>query len=312
MREGVFLVSTASHGGVMVRRNAADFLSPEARKVAINERNYLCYEGGCDEAVVVRELLDKKLWVLPERMGDKARYEDSIDQSLQRWRPEYWQARQKAVQAISEAVMPDARRDIIFRDHNYKEAFRIKDGDSIKITVAYDGEEIVRKCRFLDEYHMNVGSSCYHMDEFMEKMKKVGNTYEQIPGQAPMLDIVVAEPGKAAIEAVIPLSHAALRELVGGEPEIASKDKFTAVIRGANGNGTVAAFGINGDSLTSLHPYDAQKHRRELAAELPPVKESKPPSLSERLEAGRIKAAEHNAARAAPAITGRKAAVEVS
>jgi len=93
--DGVFLVSTASHGGVMVRKNAAGFLSQEARSIALNERNYLCFEEDCDEAVVIRELLDKKLWRLPDRISDKAGYKDAIDRSLMQWHPDYWEYRKQ-------------------------------------------------------------------------------------------------------------------------------------------------------------------------------------------------------------------------
>ena len=97
MIDGVFLVSTASHGGIMVRKNAAAFLSPVAREIALNERNYLCFEEDCDEAIVMRELLDKRLWELPDRITDKAGYADAIDRSLVKWHPEYWDNRQKAI-----------------------------------------------------------------------------------------------------------------------------------------------------------------------------------------------------------------------
>ncbi|MCL2516934.1 MAG: hypothetical protein FWF15_00080 [Oscillospiraceae bacterium] len=191
-----------------------------------------------------------------------------------------------------EPKMKDVRRDIIFRDEDYKEKFRIKDGDSIKITVAYDGEELIRKCRWLDEAHMNVGSTCYHMDEFMEKQMRIGNKYESIPDQEPKLDVVVAEPGKPPRDAVIPMTSAALREITGGEPEIIGKDKYSASVEGKNGNGTVVICGISENYLTSLHPYVAQTKKHELAA----AQENFKPTLADRLESGKAKAAEHNSA----------------
>ena len=96
MREGVFLVSTASHGGIMVRPGAADFLTADAIKHgAFHENNCYCFEEDCCESIVIRELLDRKLWAIPDRITDKAGYEDSINRSLQQWQPEYWEARQK-------------------------------------------------------------------------------------------------------------------------------------------------------------------------------------------------------------------------
>ena len=169
--------------------------------------------------------------------------------------------------------MTDARKDIIFRDEDYKVKFKIKDGDSIKITSGYDGEVLIRKCRFLDETHLNVGSTCYHVDEFMERMTRVGNKYEPIPNQEPKLDILISEPGKPPRDTEIPMRLDAIRELIGGEPEIIGNDKFSAIVKGANGNGVILVCGIKGDDLTSLHPYDAQTQKRELPARVAAIEE---------------------------------------
>jgi len=296
--DGVFLVSTASHGGVMVRKNAFDFLSSEARKIALNERNYLCFEEDCDEAVVIRELLDKKLWDLPNRITDKAGYEDSINRSLVRWHPEYWETRQKTLPAQptsagTELDMPDARKDIIFRDADYKEMFRIKDGDNIKITVAYDGEELIRKCRWIDEAHMNVGSTPYHMDEFMEKLTRVGNKFEPIPGQEPKIDVVIVELDGKPYDATIPMKYGALRSILGSEPKITQQDKSSAVLEGKSGNGSVIVCGVSDGNITSLHPYVAQTRKRDLAARAALSEDRSAQSLAGRLEAGKVKAAAH-------------------
>lgn len=308
--EGVFSVSTAGHGGIMVRYAASEFLSSAALKCGFRENRSFCFEEDCTAQVVIRELLDKKLWQIPDRISDKAKYEDNINRSLMNWQPEYWEARQKSISVQTpkrkeQAMMTDARKNIVFRDENYKEKFRIKDGENIKITVAYDGEEIIRKCRWLDEAHMNVGSTCYHMDEFMERQTSVGNKYEPILGQEPKLDVVIAEPGKPPRDAEIPLDTAALHKIIGGEPEFINKDKFSAVIQGTGGNGTIVVCGVNGDHLTSLHPYVAQTQKRELAARVPAAEEKKP-TLADRLEAGKAKAAAHNTERQPPDTAHKK------
>jgi len=95
MTDGVFLVSTAGHGGIMVRKSAADFLSSDARKIGANQRNYLCFEIGCAEHIVMRELLDKKLWQFPDRVAGESKLEETINCSLQQRHPAYWDARQK-------------------------------------------------------------------------------------------------------------------------------------------------------------------------------------------------------------------------
>jgi hypothetical protein len=194
-------------------------------------------------------------------------------------------------------LLIDARKDIIFRDEHYKEKFRIKDGDSIKITVAYDGEELIRKCRFLDEAYMNVGSTCYHMDEFMEKQTQVGNKYEPVPNPEPKLDIIYAEPGLPVQDMEIPISLTALRELLGGQLEITPLDKSTAIVRGRHGNGSIAVLGLDGDNLTSLHPYKAQMYKHGLAKRARAAAEKKP-SIQEQLSDARKAVAELNQAAA--------------
>ena len=91
---GVFLVSTASHGGTMVASDMAAALSPAARKCGYKQGGYLCFEEDCQESVVLRELLDKKLWTIPDRVKDKAAFEENINKSIREHNPDYWRARQ--------------------------------------------------------------------------------------------------------------------------------------------------------------------------------------------------------------------------
>lgn len=94
---GVDLVSTAGHGGARVTREASIFLSPAARKCCIRERGCLWFEEDCDEAVVLRELMDKKLWSPPaDKVKDPVAFEEGINKSLQTYHPTYWAAREKA------------------------------------------------------------------------------------------------------------------------------------------------------------------------------------------------------------------------
>lgn len=95
---GVFMVTTSSHGGIMVARDVESLLSPAARKLGLRRGGYLCYEEDCDEAVVLRELLDKSLWDIPERVQDKTKFESSIDETLQLYHPEYWRSRERGLQ----------------------------------------------------------------------------------------------------------------------------------------------------------------------------------------------------------------------
>lgn len=71
-----------------------------------------------------------------------------------------------------------AERGIRFITPNYKEIFRIPDGDKIRITRS-DGTFIDRTCRYIDDYHVEVGNgwdSLFHICQFAEQMERCGNT----------------------------------------------------------------------------------------------------------------------------------------
>ena len=105
---GVFMVSTASHGGTMVAKEVAAILSPAARKCGFQQRGYLCYEEDSQESVVLRELLDKKLWKVPDRIRDKAAFEENINQSIREYNPEYCRSRQRGQEAARPAPAREA------------------------------------------------------------------------------------------------------------------------------------------------------------------------------------------------------------
>ena len=58
--------------------------------------------------------------------------------------------------------MEKASRGIRFITPDYKEKFKIPDGDKIRITLS-DGEQLDRTCRYIDDYHLEVGSNLYHI-----------------------------------------------------------------------------------------------------------------------------------------------------
>ena len=70
--------------------------------------------------------------------------------------------------------LENAERGISFIDPNYKEQFKIPDGESIRITYQ-DGTTADRTCRYIDDYHLEVGSELYHICQFAELMQKNGN-----------------------------------------------------------------------------------------------------------------------------------------
>jgi hypothetical protein len=95
---GVFLVSTDGHGGTMVSKEVSAMLSPAARKCGFKQNGYLCFEEDSQESVALRELLDKKLWAVPDRIKDKAAFEENINRSLREYNPDYWRARQMGLE----------------------------------------------------------------------------------------------------------------------------------------------------------------------------------------------------------------------
>lgn len=99
LNKGIFRVSTASHGGIMIRSDIADkILSPEARKIGFREKGFHCYEEDCDACVPERELLDKGIMQVPDYYSDGAeRYNESINEELQEWHTDYWNKREQAI-----------------------------------------------------------------------------------------------------------------------------------------------------------------------------------------------------------------------
>ena len=69
-----------------------------------------------------------------------------------------------------------AEKGIRFINSRYDELFRIEDGEKITITHA-DGEKQERACRYIDEYHTEIGSSLYHICQFAELMERNGSVY---------------------------------------------------------------------------------------------------------------------------------------
>ena len=219
-------------------------------------------------------------------------------------------------------LLEDLRKDILFLSEPFKypEAFRIKDGESVKVTYAYDGEVATLKCRFIDECHLYVGNNAYHISELAERIHKNGNRVEPIHNQKPTLDILAAKYGDPLKDETIPMTEAALKNLVGGkyETEIRYVDghgingrygpqAHSAILRGKDG---IAVCGIGGENNapTSLHPYWAQSYKRELSTEKQPQKAS----LLNSLEKAKEDAARYNATRASTEKPEKRHSVEIA
>lgn len=77
-----------------------------------------------------------------------------------------------------------AEKGIRFITPEYKEKFRISDGDKIRITFS-DGEVKDRVCRYIDDSHVEVGDDLYHICEFAERMEQCGATFIPLRSDLP-------------------------------------------------------------------------------------------------------------------------------
>ena len=81
-----------------------------------------------------------------------------------------------------------AQKGIRFIDPNYKELFRIPDGEKIRINLKI-GEHRDRFCRYIDETHMELSggydSTLYHICEFAERVRDTGSTVVPLRSSLP-------------------------------------------------------------------------------------------------------------------------------
>ncbi len=74
--------------------------------------------------------------------------------------------------------MKQAEKGIRFITPDYKEKFRIADGDMVRIRYP-DGRQLDRVCRYIDDCHVEMGTgwdNLYHICQFAELMKRNGNS----------------------------------------------------------------------------------------------------------------------------------------
>ena len=96
---GVYQVSTASHGGVMLTvRLARALLSSEARACGFQDGRYLCFEEDCQAAAVLLELLNKGLHKSPQRFAPD-QYRAALESTVKRYFPQYWRSRKGLAEA---------------------------------------------------------------------------------------------------------------------------------------------------------------------------------------------------------------------
>lgn len=74
-----------------------------------------------------------------------------------------------------DAHMNEAQRGIRFITTDYKDLFTLPDGAYIRINHP-NGLHTDRQCRYIDSTHVEIGNGLYHICEFSELMKQLGNT----------------------------------------------------------------------------------------------------------------------------------------
>ena len=109
---GVFMVSTAGHGGTMVSKGIAAVLSPAAVKCGEKYGGYICFDEDTAEYIALRELLDKGLWSVPEKTRDKAAYVERINEVIREHHPDYWRARQNGINRAAAARQSASDRPV--------------------------------------------------------------------------------------------------------------------------------------------------------------------------------------------------------
>ncbi|MCM1438733.1 MAG: DUF3849 domain-containing protein [Roseburia sp.] len=189
---GIYEVSTAGHGGVMIDADlAAHILSAEALAVGFANGNYLCFEEDCDACVPLRELYDKSILTkthdyfthyfvnsnraeaengcvpfIKATEAEKVEYfkwwNNAINESLEEWNPKYWQAREQA--KLSEAELSTEQKIKIIVDGIVKEGTeKTTDGNWVAYFEDYkDNEQFVR------EHHHEISEALVKRQEVAE------------------------------------------------------------------------------------------------------------------------------------------------
>lgn len=157
------------------------------------------------------------------------------------------------------------QRDIRFIDSHYKELFRILDGGCIQIH--YPDETVVKPCKFIDEYHTQIGWSVYHICQFAEVMERCDAHF--MPEPEIMGDVAAWQVGRDKMLAIqaddggydFTLLDDKYRELGGGRlntPEISMIQARQEVL---------SSFGLEQRELRAMFHEDVME--KALAANAP-------------------------------------------
>lgn len=149
--------------------------------------------------------------------------------------------------------MRQAEKGIRFITPDYKDVFRIPDGDKIRMILP-SGEKEDLTCRYVDECHLEVGRNLYHICEFAERMKDNGITVIPLRSSLPdkcfsylestgeMIVITKGEPGYT---------------LTGIYPQDATPKEGVTAVNEANGVTRAQEAAMVAGSMFGWHVPDA-------------------------------------------------------
>ena len=80
--------------------------------------------------------------------------------------------------------LKQAEKGIRIIDSSYRDLFCIPDGGQIQVTH-HDRSVAQYTCRFIDEYHLQVGNSLFHICEFAEALEHNGSTVSPLHSTRP-------------------------------------------------------------------------------------------------------------------------------
>ena len=93
---------------------------------------------------------------------------------------DYLVQNQYGVITVRDKATLNQPKSIRFITPDYKEKFRVPDGDPVLICFA-DGTKKALPCHYLDEYHFMLDFRAYHICEFAERMESIGARVEPFP-----------------------------------------------------------------------------------------------------------------------------------
>lgn len=91
-----------------------------------------------------------------------------------------------------EQHMKRAEKGIHFITPDYRERFKIADGEQVRIT-GQDGMKRDCACRYIDDYHLEVGSNLFHICELAERLERTGSTVVPLRSALPEKCFVYVE-----------------------------------------------------------------------------------------------------------------------